>query len=318
MQTNDKPKEILASSIQTHKINLIGVSPEVESHFVWKGHEPLTTRSTSGTIKLNAGYQLQSLIQLYPPATVSALALNTDWQLCAMGTSHGFALFDYLQLRPLLIRCTLDPAMLSQSQNPNDSGGNMISRRKSLKKSLRESFRKLRRGRSQKHTNNRQNHNATMLTRLNAIPNSSQMRVEHIDEDDLGHKPIERQVESREFKQLDDIPPSVIRYMYFVRTFITSQQQQTNSLWVGTNTGIIYIYALQCQSNGQQVAARQTMARGNQVVGCILAKEMRLKHRAPVVHIQVIDQNMQPLPSGEYGMGAGPEVITPQTNHKVS
>ncbi len=122
----------------------------------------------------------------------------------------------------------------------------MISRRKSLKKSLRESFRKLRRGRSQKHPNTTRSNNnhATMLTRLNALPNSSQMRVEHIaDDDDLNmHKPIERQVESREFKPMDDIPPSVIRYMYFVRTFITSSQQQTNSLWVGTNTGIIYIY----------------------------------------------------------------------------
>ena len=37
----------------------------------------------------------------------------------------------------------------------------------------------------------------------------------------MDHKPIERQVESREFKQMDDIPPSVIRYMYFVRTYIS-------------------------------------------------------------------------------------------------
>ncbi len=319
MQINEKPRDLTASSIHTHKINLIGVSPEVESHFVWKGHEPLTTRSSNAVIKLNAGYQLQSLIQLYPPATVSALALNTDWQLCAMGTSHGFALFDYFQGRPLLIRCTLDPAMLLQSQNPNDSGGNMISRRKSLKKSLRESFRKLRRGRSQKQPNQRQNaNNSTMLTRLNALPNSSQMRVEHIDDDDMGHKPIERQVESREFKQLDDIPPSVIRYMYFVRTFITSSQQQTNSLWVGTNTGIIYIYALQFQNQANQqalVGVKPSLVRTNQVVNCLLAKEMRLKHRAPVVHIQVIDQNMHPLPNSDISFSAS--VSSPEANHKV-
>ena len=146
---------------------------------MWKGHEPLALRGRlgsysshntsssgstsnansvsnaasclSGSVKLTPGYQLHALIQLYPPATVSALTLNTDWQLVGMGTSHGFALFDYLQSRDLLIRCTLDPAMLL-AQNPNDSGntGTTISRRKSLKKSLRESFRKLRRGRSQK------------------------------------------------------------------------------------------------------------------------------------------------------------------------
>ena len=40
----------------------------------------------------------------------------------------------------------------------------------------------------------------------------------------MDHRPIERQVESREFK-LDDIPPSVIRYMYFVRTYITNSKR---------------------------------------------------------------------------------------------
>lgn len=43
-------------------------------------------------------------------------------------------------------------------------------------------------------------------------------------------------------------------------------------------------------------AANSGTLRTNQSINCLLAKEMRLKHRAPVVHIQVIDQNMQPLP----------------------
>ena len=153
------------------------------------------------------------------------------------------------------------------------------------------------------------------------LNHTNQMRVEHID-DDMGdgahHKPIERQVESREFKPMDDIPPSVIRYMYFVRTFITSSQQQTNSLWVGTNTGVIYIYALQFLNAAQQQQQQMTqttanssasqshnlkhtttscLVRTNQAINCLLAKEMRLKHRAPVVHIQVIDQHMHPLPN---------------------
>ncbi len=58
-------------------------------------------------------------------------------------------------------------------------------------------------------------------------------------------------------------------------------------MWVGTNTGVIYIYALQMPDKQH---------RANQLITCILAKEMRLKHRAPVVHIQVIDQNCVPLP----------------------
>ena len=331
MSLSEHAKEVAFEAITSHKINIIGVSPEVESHFVWKGHEPLALRgrlspneTISGALKLTPGYQLSSLIQLYPPATVSALALNTDWQLVGMGTSHGFALFDFLQSRDLLIRCTLDPAMLlaqsSADTNHNANTGTTISRRKSLKKSLRESFRKLRRGRSQK-PQNQTHRNKTLL--LNNP--TSQMRVEHLDDDGGGvnggdHKPIERQVESREFKPMDDIPPSVIRYMYFVRTFITSSHQQTNSLWVGTNTGVIYIYALQFLNSQQQTMSQNnannknltmplhttaSQIRSNQSVNCLLAKEMRLKHRAPVVHIQVLDQHMHPLPSDSHFNNSG-------------
>jgi lethal(2) giant larvae protein len=357
MSINENAKEVQFGAIQSHKINIIGVSPEVESHFVWKGHEPLSLRGRltnnfnsssngsasntniiNGSLKLTAGFQLHSLIQLYPPATISALTLNTDWQLVGMGTSYGFALFDFLHTRDLLIRCTLDPAQLL-SQSPNDSGshnnnnnntGTTISRRKSLKKSLRESFRKLRRGRSQKPA---QSNGAVATTRNKTMllnNNTSQMRVEHLDDDMLGggdHKPIERQVESREFKASDDIPPSVIRYMYFVRTFITSSHQQTNSLWVGTNTGVIYIYALQflngqtqLQNHMQSLKNTTTpcQVRTNQSINCLLAKEMRLKHRAPVVHIQVIDQQMQPLPNDHTTPTATltTDSLTPQ-NHKV-
>ena len=268
MKISDQNKEISYNELESHKINIIGVSPEVESHFVWKGHEPLSTRGrfngqiSQGSFKIQSGYQLKSLVQLYPPATVSALALNTEWQLVGMGTSHGFVLYDYNNSKDLLIRCTLDTSMLILNESGN--GASTISRRKSLKKSLRESFRKLRRGRSQK--TNRKNET------IKPIDNEL---------NEVQHKPIERQVESREFKQMDDIPPSVIRYMYFVRTYITNNQQMTNSLWVGTNTGIIYIYALQFTKSN---------------INCLLAKEMRLKHRAPVVNIQVIDQIMQPLP----------------------
>ena len=64
----------------------------------------------------------------------------------------------------------------------------------------------------------------------------------------------------------------------------------TNSLWVGTNTGVIYIYALQIPERSNRLEGQ---------INCILAKEMRLKHRAPVVHIQVIDQKCRPIPDAQ-------------------
>jgi lethal(2) giant larvae protein len=323
MHLNDQTVATTTTQFQVQKINIIGTSPEVESHFVWKGHEPLIASGGGpNQVKQPIGYQLHSLIQLYPPATVSALALNTDWQLVGMGTAHGFTLYDFAQRRNLLIRCTLDPATLLEQAAQGGTGlghsnNGTISRRKSLKKSLRESFRKLRRGRSQKP----QKKTAAELN------NASTMRVERLDADmdAVSHRPIERQVESREFKPMDDIPPSVIRYMYFVRTFITSSQQQTNSLWVGTNTGVIYIYALQFMANVQQQQQQQqqisTSLRSNQAVNCVLAKEMRLKHRAPVVHIQVIDQTMQPLPIEQSNLSShgrsSNAALTEPASHKV-
>ena len=156
-------------ALKLHKINIVTDM----DNFIWKGHDPLQIRES---IKLTSGYQPISIMQLYPPATVSALCLNSDWKLIGMGTSHGFALYDYAQQRELLVRCTLDPQLLL---NCNENGtaasaSGAISRRKSLKKSLRESFRKLRRGRSQKTTTQTitkkiESHNATM-------------RVEHIDD----------------------------------------------------------------------------------------------------------------------------------------
>lgn len=132
----------------------------------------------------------------------------------------------------------------------NESGTSAtISRRKSLKKSLRESFRKLRRGRSQK-----PGYKKPTVGEAQSVQHMKSLQEDEMNEA-ASHRPVERQVESREFKPVDDIPPSVIRYMYFVRTHITSSQQQTNSLWVGTNTGIIYIYALQFMLNASNVSA---------------------------------------------------------------
>jgi lethal(2) giant larvae protein len=170
---NINEKSYAEQSLKLHKINIVTDM----DNFIWKGHDPLPIRETA---KLSSGYQPVSIIQLYPPATVSALCLNTDWKLIGMGTSHGFALYDFVQQRELLVRCTLDPQLLlSYADNSNGAAATAtgaISRRKSLKKSLRESFRKLRRGRSQKTTTTKkpevQQHNN----------NNGTMRPEQIDD----------------------------------------------------------------------------------------------------------------------------------------
>ena len=89
------------------------------------------------------------------------------------GTAHGFGLFDYAQKKEVFTKCTLNP---SGKNNVNyherkvvfdvlslhlccyrkivadltGTGDSAMSRRKSFKKSLRESFRRLRRRRSER------------------------------------------------------------------------------------------------------------------------------------------------------------------------
>lgn len=75
--------------------------------FVWKGHDQLTPQG--GTVCLAPGFQPNSVLQLHPPAAVTALALHAEWGLVAAGTAHGLALFDYIRHKGVLTKCTLNP-----------------------------------------------------------------------------------------------------------------------------------------------------------------------------------------------------------------
>lgn len=141
--------------------------------FRWKGHDCLTARNVN--IPFATGFQPDSLLQIYPPVTVTALAVQSELGVLAVGTAHGFCVFDYLRKKSMRSKCTLGPngksisscssLFLLQFQVLNvccyrlsvadmsNTGDTPISRRKSFKKSLRESFRRLRKGRSQRRTN---------------------------------------------------------------------------------------------------------------------------------------------------------------------
>ncbi|XP_071444804.1 lethal(2) giant larvae protein homolog 1 isoform X2 [Hetaerina americana] len=112
--------------------------------FLWKGHDPLSLRKTASENCLPVGFRASAVLQLHPPAAVTSLALHSQWGVVAAGTAHGLALFDYKKVKPIITKCTLNPNDLS------GAGDAPISRRKSFKKSLRESFRRLRKGRSQR------------------------------------------------------------------------------------------------------------------------------------------------------------------------
>ncbi|XP_036268408.1 LLGL scribble cell polarity complex component 2 isoform X11 [Pipistrellus kuhlii] len=107
----------------------------------WKGHERLCARP--GPVRFEPGFQPFVLVQCQPPAVVTSLALHSEWRLVAFGTSHGFGLFDHQQRRQVFVKCTLHPSDQLALEGP-------LSRVKSLKKSLRQSFRRMRRSRVSK------------------------------------------------------------------------------------------------------------------------------------------------------------------------
>ncbi|KAK7072313.1 Lethal(2) giant larvae protein 1, partial [Halocaridina rubra] len=131
-------KEIVPECVN---VNLVAET----DNFVWKSHNKLDMLTEA--VKFSAGMQPTVVVQFYPPASCTSLTLHSEWGLVACGTAHGFALFDIIQKKNILSKSTLSPLDLA---NAADEGP--MSRRKSLKKSLRESFRRLRRGRSQRKT----------------------------------------------------------------------------------------------------------------------------------------------------------------------
>nr|CBH09297.1 putative lethal (2) giant larvae [Heliconius melpomene] len=239
--------------------------------------------------------------QLSPPAAVTALAAQWEWGVVCAGTAHGLAMFDALRVTELIHKCTLNP------HDHSGAGDTPISRRKSFKKSLRESFRRLRKGRSQRRQ-------TTSSPTSPTQPLPKKVTDKAVSESDADVKPIERAVEAR---STDDAFGSMVRCLYFARTFLINTQNSTPTLWAGTNNGTVYAFTIHVPN---------TNKRKEEPVNCQLAKEIQLKHRAPVIGITVLDGAAVPLPDPlevERGVAPLPEgsahrvVITSEEQFKV-
>lgn len=279
-----------------------------DQRFTWKGRDKLVAKS--GPHKFDSGYQLVSYAQLSPPAAATSTDLRSDWHLFAVGTSYGFILYDYSSRQCVVNRCTLnvqDFAIVSGDLGP-------MSRKKSFRKSLRESFRRLRRGRSQRN----QMISAPSTTSPDADqpvgprkafsrPTTTGVRAFNAPSSDAAqqaaaaHRNLlsgERQVEPK--VELS----SIVKCITLTSAIITNNLSLFKpSLWVGTNSGQVLVYAIDLDSEVEQNStsgldsshgsseqarpdssngttsgdAKRTVAR--------LTKEIQLKHKAPIVAI---------------------------------
>ncbi|XP_026835557.1 lethal(2) giant larvae protein isoform X2 [Drosophila erecta] len=259
--------------------------------FVWKGHDQLNVRSNlldgDAIPTTERGVNISGVLQVLPPASITCMALEASWGLVSGGTAHGLVLFDFKNFVPVFHRCTL---------NPNDltGAGEQLSRRKSFKKSLRESFRKLRKGRS---TRNNQ---------------SNQLEA----------RPVERQIEAR---CADDGLGSMVRCLLFAKTYVTNVNITSPTLWSATNASTVSVFLLHLPP-AQTAATAVPSASGNgppqmpRRVSAQLAKEIQLKHRAPVVGISIFDQAGSPvdqLNAGENGSPPHRVLIASEEQFKV-
>ena len=130
----------------------------------------------------------------------------------SVGTAHGFALFNYRHQKVLLAQSTLDPnATATASATPLSVGQATLNRGRSLKKSLRESFRRLRKGRTIK--------KATMIDR---IDEDQPFTSNENQTSEIIRVPVERQVEFRDLKPVQDHVLTMVRCLYFAQTYLNS------------------------------------------------------------------------------------------------
>ncbi|VDM98108.1 unnamed protein product [Thelazia callipaeda] len=189
------------------------------------------------------------LVQLQPSVAVTAVASLQSRNLLAVGCEYGFVVCDLKNQATLISSCLLN------SNDMMDMSGDVsaLARFKSMKKSIRQSFR-----RKKKSTQD-----GTYQTETICAGNND-------DFDEF--RPVERQVVSRTETQVNstDPPLSCVRVLRFFNTNILSTASRTDSLWIGTNGGIIFAYAISDDALKPEDV-------------CVLVKEVHLQHRAPVI-----------------------------------
>ncbi|XP_036406531.1 lethal(2) giant larvae protein homolog 1-like [Megalops cyprinoides] len=260
----------LSEEKSEHMINVATVDLlQDREGFTWKGHDRLAPKN--GPISFAPGFHPIMLVQCMPPAAVTAVTLHAEWNLIAFGTSHGFGLFDYHRRSPVLARCTLHPNDSLAMEGP-------LSRVKSLKKSLRQSFRRIRKSRVSGKKR------VVVSSPASKVQEANAQLAEQAGPHDVEMAPVQRRIEPR---SADDSLSGVVRCLCFADTYLRDGSHHGPTMWAGTNSGSVYAYALEVPS--QEKFSEQS-------VEAVLGKEIQLMHRAPVVSIAVLDGRGNPLP----------------------
>ena len=199
-------------------------------------------------------------------------------------------------------RATVNLVIESAEENPM-SGTN-----KSLKNSLWESFNRIRSDRSnlifsQELMFARRSHTARAHQKKRLHYCDTQPLI--IPEHDIPDSCLpERRVIAED--------GSLVRSLHFSCTFIENTTSTSPTLWVGTNSGLVLVLSLAIPDLLQDRQSDGILA--------VLAKEIQLQHKAPVIGIEVLDAkgshlNTNSEVSHTLGFPCNVFCITHQTHH---
>ncbi|VEL09680.1 unnamed protein product, partial [Protopolystoma xenopodis] len=143
------------------QVDLLADIEDRDTKFVWRpcsDYEPYpidALKAREGPVPVDEAITTQALIhpigliQLHPPACITALSIEPLWQVAAVGTPHGFALIDLLSRSLIHSHCLLKAheeaceATTLEATATTGSGSSLRERGKLLKASIRQSFKRL-------------------------------------------------------------------------------------------------------------------------------------------------------------------------------
>ncbi|VDM62820.1 unnamed protein product [Angiostrongylus costaricensis] len=240
-----------------------------------RNNKPLPLRNVP--LKYFAGYQPYSpdpqnksvLVQLQPALAVSAVAVLSSRHLIAASNEYGFALIDINKQTVLL-----QNSLVNQSDMPHVGAlDDALSRFKSMKKSIRQTFRRKKKTPVASLDNTIGTINSESSAKEISGNNTSKVFSDNEDDEIEVTKPVERLIEERGACPLES-PAWFIRSLKFLSVPVLGIAGANDIFVVGTNGGKLMIYTITDQPRAEDV--------------CKMLKTIALRHSAPIIHIDVI------------------------------
>ena len=196
-------EEVDVNTVQIHEVKIV---PD-EAGFKWKGCHPAKLKELAEE-QLPEGYSLKFVVQCEPPAPITSMAVNEKYGLIAAGTSHGFGVFDIEASKAVLTRSTL-------VENDEAASGAKLSKSKSLREGIRNSFRRLKPKKTES--------SADSSTKAKTDVSSSKIEEAKVEEEkpkeeetkpaevepekteEAGDKPVESEVPAKDAEETEEV-----------------------------------------------------------------------------------------------------------------